>query len=135
MPETDLPIWTPSALRIEHSRLHHYMQWLRHERGLSFDGYPALWQWSVDHLEDFWASIWDYFALQSSVPHVRVLRSHDMPGGSWFEGARLNFAQQIFRFHDGDVSVVGGDTGDRAAIIAQSELRPMTRLSWRELRR
>ena len=144
MPETELPLWTPSALRIANSRLHDYMRWLASERGVIFSDYNALWEWSVDDLEDFWGTIWDYFDLQSSTPWLQVLRSREMPGAIWFEGARLNFAEQIFRFHDADIDdgVDAGtadgrknDTGDRAAIIAQSELRPMTRLSWRELRR
>jgi acetoacetyl-CoA synthetase len=52
-----------------------------------------------------------------------------MPGARWFEGAQLNFAEQVFRFNLDD------ETADKPAIISQSELRPMTQLSWRELRR
>jgi acetoacetyl-CoA synthetase len=121
-------LWTPSALRIEHSRMHHYMRWLKHEKGLSFSDYQTLWQWSVDHLEDFWESIWQYFEVHSSTPYRQVLDTHKMPGAKWFDGARLNLAEQVFRFHTDD------DGGDRPAIIAQSELRPMTQMSWRELR-
>ena len=132
MTDAVTPIWTPSALRIEHSRLHHYMRWLEKERHLAFSDYPALWQWSVDHLEDFWASIWDYFEIQSSAPYATVLGSQAMPGATWFDGARLNLAEQVFRFYDADID---GRDGDHPAIIAQSELRGMSRLSWRDLRR
>jgi acetoacetyl-CoA synthetase len=132
MTESAAPIWTPSTLRIENSRLHHYMRWLEKERQLAFADYPALWQWSVDHLEDFWASIWDYFEIRSSAPYTKVLGSEAMPGATWFEGARLNLAEQVFRFYDADID---GRDGDHAAIIAQSELRGMSRLSWRDLRR
>ena len=41
------------------------MRWLERERGLSFDGYPELWQWSVDDLEAFWDAIWDFFEVQA----------------------------------------------------------------------
>ncbi len=131
---TDLtpPLWQPSELRIEHSRLHHYLLWLQKEKQLHFDGYPDLWQWSVDHVEDFWASIWDYFAIVASAPYQRVLASQAMPGAKWFEGARLNLAEQLFRFYDPDID---GRDADHPAIVAQSELRGMTRLSWRDLRR
>ena len=132
MQTIEAPLWTPSALRIERSRLHHFMRWLEKERQLSFADYASLWAWSVEDLEQFWGAVWDYFALQSSTPITRVLGSAAMPGAVWFEGARLNLAQQMFRFHDAEID--GGD-GDRAAIISQSELRPMARLSWRDLRR
>jgi acetoacetyl-CoA synthetase len=121
-------LWTPSPLRIEHSRMHDYMRWLEHEKSLRFDGYPALWQWSVEHLEDFWESIWQYFDVKSSAPYRQVLDAHKMPGAKWFDGAQLNLAEQIFRFHADD------DSG-QPAIISQSELRPMAQLSWRDLRR
>ena len=55
-------LWTPSTDAVERSNMTRYMRWLKTERGLDFGGdYHALWRWSVDDLEDFWASIWDYF--------------------------------------------------------------------------
>lgn len=123
------PLWTPSAARIEQSHMHHYMDWLAREKGLAFADYDSLWKWSVEHLEDFWESVWQYFDIRTSAPYTQVLDAHKMPGAKWFDGARLNFAEQVFRFHQQD------DEADQPAIIARSELRPMTQLSWRELRR
>jgi acetoacetyl-CoA synthetase len=56
-----------------------------------------LWEWSVNELEEFWASIWEYFDVQASRPYERVLGSHEMPGTKWFEGAELNYAEHVFR--------------------------------------
>ncbi|MCC5857222.1 MAG: acetoacetate--CoA ligase [Ectothiorhodospiraceae bacterium] len=120
------PIWTPSRERVENSRMRHYMAWLEQNRGLRFDDYNALWQWSVDHLEDFWASIWEYFDIRHSQPWKRVLDEQRMPGAHWFEGARLNLAEQLFRFHVEDP--------DHPAILSRSELRDLQSLSWGELR-
>ena len=42
-----------------------------------FDGYDRLWRWSVEELEDFWESMWHFFA----VPGVRpVLGRAGQPG-------------------------------------------------------
>ncbi len=120
-------LWTPNPERIANSRIRHYMDWLEREKGLRFDHYNALWQWSVDRLEDFWESIWQYFDIRHSAPYQRVLDGYRMPGAKWFEGSRLNLAEQMFRFHQ--------DQPDRPAIIARSEVRPLTTLSWGELRR
>jgi len=84
-------LWQPSDERKNSSRMHHYMQWLESTRGLSFADYGELWQWSVDDVEAFWDSIWEYFAVRSSKPQA-VLSSHRMPGAHWFEGAELNYA-------------------------------------------
>lgn len=119
-------LWSPSAERIAGSRLREYMDWLAREKGVVCQDYDSLWQWSTEHLEDFWASIWEYFAIPHAAPYESVLRERVMPGAQWFPGARLNIAEQMFRFHAAD--------GDVPAIFSRSELRPLQSLSWDELR-
>ena len=41
------------------------------ERG--FESYEELRRWSVEHLEEFWASIWDFFGVEGG--YLRVGRS------------------------------------------------------------
>ena len=120
------PLWTPSAQRIQGSRLTHYRQWLNAEYRLQLDDYDALWRWSVDHLDDFWISIWRYFDVHASQPYTEVLAQRTMPASGWFPGARLNYAQQALRWHL--------DEGERPAIVARSQTRPEQVISWNELR-
>jgi acetoacetyl-CoA synthetase len=114
--EGDL-LWQPSPEWVERSRLTHYMRWL--DRG--FEGYADLWRWSVEDLEGFWGSIWDYFELPGG--YERVLASREMPGAQWFPGARLNYAEHVFR------QARAGET----AIVHSSELREPAEMSWDEL--
>lgn len=120
-------LWTPDEARIKATRLNDYMQWLA-RGGRHFADYQSLWQWSTDHVEDFWESIWQYFDIKSSAPYGSVLRERVMPGAVWFEGSRLNFAEQVFRFNTDAASA------DKVAIIARSELRGQIEISWRDLR-
>lgn len=120
-------LWQPDRQQIEGSQLHAYMRWLSEHKGLEFADYHALWEWSVDSLEAFWESIWQYFDIQASEPYQQVLDRRVMPGARWFEGSRLNLAEQVFRFH--------ADAPERPAILARSELRPLSSLSWGELKR
>jgi acetoacetyl-CoA synthetase len=118
-------LWQPSAKEIERSQLTAYTRWLDSERGLDFGGdYHALWKWSVDELEQFWASIWDYFQVRASAPYERVLANPRMPGAEWFPGARLNYAENLLRERP----------PDRLAIQHASELRELSSLTWSELR-
>jgi len=73
-----------------------YQQWLQSNRGLQFESYAALHQWSVTDLNAFWQSIWDYFDLQSPTPHQFVVEGR-MPAAKWFAGAQINYAAQVFR--------------------------------------
>ena len=116
-------LWEPSEKTKQESNLRKYMQWLEQKRGLHFTGPEELWAWSVDKLEDFWASLWDYFEIQASRPYKTVLVERKMPGAQWFPGAELNYAQHVFR----------NATANRPALLFQSEQQPLTEISWDEL--
>jgi acetoacetyl-CoA synthetase len=118
------PLWEPSPDAVETSRLTAYSRWLSQARGLDFNEYDALWQWSVDRPEEFWQSIWDYFEVISSGSPAQVVDRMEMPGASWFEGAEINYAEHIFRDRD----------DDGIAILAASETRPLAETTWGKLR-
>jgi acetoacetyl-CoA synthetase len=118
-------LWTPTAELREESELGRYLRWLRSERGLAFDGYDELWRWSVEDLEGFWGSLWDFFEIRTHAPYERVLGSRAMPGAEWFPGARLNYAEHMFGRPE--------DAG-RVAVIARSQTREPLELTFGELR-
>jgi acetoacetyl-CoA synthetase len=116
-------LWEPSAELVENARLTEYRRWLAAERGVELDGYEALWRWSVEDLEAFWRSIWDYFGVRSSQPPGDVLADRTMPGAKWFPGTQVNYAEHV----------LSGKPEDRVAILHQSELRPLSEMTWGEL--
>jgi acetoacetyl-CoA synthetase len=117
------PLWQPSAQERERSEMAQYMRWAGERRDAPFADYQELWRWSVDELEDFWAGIWEFCGVRASAGYERVLDSHEMPGTSWFAGARLNYAENI----------LAGRRPDTVAVLHSSELRPLAELSWGEL--
>ena len=106
-----------------------YQNWLKQNRGISFERYEDLWQWSISDIETFWQSIWDYFDLQSPTPHTAVLAKNAMPGAVWFPGAQVNYASQILRHVD------AAHAAGFPALIAQNELGVRHEISWPELKR
>lgn len=118
-------LWEPSAERQQRSEMRRYMAWLAQHKGLQFDDYHALWQWSVDNIEDFWASIWEFFDCKAATPFQTVLPRRAMPGAQWFPGATLNYAEHVFR----------NATPAHPALIFQSERQPAMAMSWAELER
>jgi acetoacetyl-CoA synthetase len=48
-------LWEPPEDLVERAVMTRYMRDRGHET------YEDLWRWSVDDLEGFWASIWDFF--------------------------------------------------------------------------
>ena len=118
------PLWEPSAEMKQQANVTHYMQWLEDTRQLHVASREELWKWSVTNLEDFWASLWEYFHVQSSKPYTSVLTARKMPGAQWFPGAELNYAEHVFR----------NATADHPALLFRSERHELVTLSWGELR-
>jgi acetoacetyl-CoA synthetase len=117
-------LWGPPAALVERARMTEYMRWLEAERGLRFAGYDELWRWSVEDLEAFWGSIWDFFGVQADGERGAVLSEREMPGAKWFEGVSLNYAEHVF----------AGKDDAETAILHASELRELGGLSWGDLR-
>ncbi len=112
-------LWEPSAERVERATI------TRFARAIGREGdYQDLWRWSVEDLEGFWGAVWDFFEVKASIPYERVLGAREMPGAQWFPGARLSYAEHLFR--DRDDSAV--------AIRHASELRELSAWTWGELR-
>jgi acetoacetyl-CoA synthetase len=125
MSEEPVLLWEPSAQRAERATLTRYTRWLARERGLGFEDYAALWQWSVDDLEAFWSSIVDFFDLRFTAGGDRVLGDRSMPGAQWFPGSEISYAEHVFR----------GKPDDALAILHRSEVRPeLAAWSWGRLR-
>jgi acetoacetyl-CoA synthetase len=117
------PLWTPPADVGERSRIGHYLSWLEDNRRLTFATYAEVWRWSVDDLEGFWSSIWEYFNVHARAPYEAVLAQRTMPGAVWFPGARLNYAEHALTRADPDTE----------AIIARSNTRAPQTLTGSEL--
>lgn len=110
-------LWSPPPDVRDRPRMGQYMQWLEQRHGLRFPGYRELWEWSVDDLEAFWSSIWEYFAIHSRTPWTQVLTQRTMPGARWFTGSTLNYAEHVLR----------GATSQgehRTLVWARSQTRP-----------
>ena len=116
------PLWVPSTERINNSNLTRYYQFLKEEFNLSFSIYSELHSWSVTEIELFWESIWKFGRIIHSKPYDKVLNQRIMPGARWFEGSRLNFAENLLRYRD-----------DHTAIISSREDRPDVVLTYQEL--
>jgi len=115
-------LWEPSQEFKSRAEMTRYMSWLKEKKDLSFDDYNELWKWSVSNIEDFWVSIWEFFEIMASNPYTNVLEGR-MPECGWFTGSELNYAEHVFR----------NMTADHPAFMFQSEIRPLTEVSWDEL--
>lgn len=117
-------LWKPTKQFRDHSNMNQFMTWLKDTRGLLFQSYEELWEWSVSDIEGFWSAIWHYFQIIEKTPYETILTERKMPEAQWFLGSSLNFAEHIFR----------NEQAEKAAVIYQTEIREQGELSWKGLR-
>jgi len=119
------PIWKPSPQRAAASNMARFSAAVSRRHGLALENPDALWRWSVERPTEFWSSVWDFCEVRALRPAGRVLSDPaPMPGARWFEGAYLNFAENLLRFD-----------GNRPALIALDERGRRREISYHELRR
>ena len=87
MVEEGALLWKPTDEVVRDSKIARYREWL----GRPEDDYPHLWRWSVEHPEEFWSSIWEYFQVIGERGDGPVITG-TMPGAEWFPHARINYA-------------------------------------------
>ena len=117
------PLWKPSEERIKSTNMYWFMNIINERYNQNFTDYSQLYQWSIDNIPDFWASMWDVAGIIASQPYDRVVDDlTKMPGAEWFPGARLNFAENLLRYRD-----------DQTALIFKGEGRDSVRMTYAEL--
>ena len=99
-----------------------YMAWIAQKHDLPLASYQDLYAWSITAIEDFWRSIWEYTEVIHSQPPASIRTGTEIWNSHWFEGARLNFAENLLRYRD-----------DKTALVGYTEGKKPNRLSYRDL--
>ena len=117
------PLWEPSAEFIQQANLTRFIRGVNRKYGTNIQAYPELYEWSIAQIPDFWETMWEFGQVRASKKYDRVVDDlTKMPGAKWFEGARLNFAENLLRFRD-----------DQTALIFKGETQPSRKMTYREL--
>jgi len=116
-------LWQPSEERIKETNIYHFMQYVNHRHGKDFASYDDLYQWSVEEGPTFWATLWDYAGVIHSRTYDQVVDDiSKMPGARWFEGARLNFAENLLRYRDQRIALSFKGEGRLTRNVTYAEL-------------
>jgi len=122
----ETPLWSPSPQRVADANMTAFMLRVNERHGTALATYAQLYRWSIDHLEDFWAAMWEFGGVIAEKRGERVIADRDrMPGARFFPEARLNFAENLLRRQEGEAA---------EAIVFRGEDRVHRRITRRELR-
>ena len=133
-PMRAVPLWKPSAAQIERANLTRFVEGIRHAAPHVVD-YRSLYEWSIARPNEFWAAVWRFCGIVADTDASGRAWNEVLEGGErmappdprlgpkWFDGARLNFAENLLRRRD-----------DGVAIVSWNELGPHARLTFADLR-
>ena len=112
------PIWTPSAEAVQASNMTRFMRQAARSSGRDFPDYDALHKWSISDPGAFWTEVWRFTGIRASRPADAAVKHFDRwPGARWFEGAQLNYAENLLRHNDRRPAVISYlETGERREI-------------------
>ena len=92
-------LWKPKSP--EKSQMSQLIHIINESYEEDINSYNELHQWSVEHVSEFWEEIWNYSKIIHSKSYSNVVDDvSKMPGAKWFQGAKLNFAENLLRFRD-----------------------------------
>ncbi|KAI1024658.1 hypothetical protein LB503_007332 [Fusarium chuoi] len=94
-PSDDNVLWRHSDPKSTH--MWKFLEHVNKKHGLSLDGYPALYKWSIDEVAQFWEEVWHFAGVTASKPFEEVLPENApmYPRPDFFSGSRLNFAENL----------------------------------------
>ena len=120
-----LPLWTPDADQAAQSNL------ARFAAGAGIDimtdgGYEQLHRWSVRDPGAFWSAVWDFCGVVASERgSAPVVEAQHMADVRFFEGARLNFAENLLDGGDDEIAIVFADESGAYTETRRAELRAL----------
>ncbi|MBI5551609.1 MAG: acetoacetate--CoA ligase [Desulfobacterales bacterium] len=116
-------LWAPSAQRAAASNMAAFMEIVNRDFKQKLQTYSELYQWSVEHIPEFWETFLSFSKIRLHTPYTAVIDDPiKMPGARWFEGATLNFAENLLAYRD-----------ERIALVSRCENRGPVRISYAQL--
>jgi acetoacetyl-CoA synthetase len=116
-------LWQPKHEKAAASQMQEFLNLINEKDGLAKNDFDHLHQWSVENPAAFWGEFWDYSNIIHSEKYTAVVDdAKKMPGAKWFEGAKLNYAENLLQRRD-----------DKTAIIFSGEDKVKRQYSYKEL--
>ena len=111
-------MWKPGDKQIQTSQMMTFMNFVNKRYNISLRNYNQLYNWSIEKAADFWGCFWEYSDIIHHTSFSNVVDDiHLMPGAKWFDGATLNFAENMLRYQDEKVAICFyGEKGNQISL-------------------
>ena len=118
------PLWSPSAERVAKSQMTAFTRFVEARIDRSFQNWPDLYRWSVQHNLQFWSIFADFAKIIWDQPSNLVFRGGPtFRHGRWFPGAHLNFAKNILANLKEGVVLASYEEGKTSTSFSDQEFK------------
>ncbi len=117
------PLWEPNAERINSTNLKAFISSVEKKKGVHFSNFRQLYNWSIQNKGDFWSEVWSFCEMQASEPYQTPFEAAPkIQDSKWFEGAKLNFSENLLRYQDDHLAIVSCDERKRTRKLTYKQL-------------
>lgn len=114
-------IWQPQ--HPETTRMWQFMRLAEERSGQTFHNYQQLHDWSIREATTFWPLVAEYFRIRFSKQPDRVRNdAQRLLDTTWFDGATLNFAEQLLQRQDDHPALISRDETDKREVLSFRQL-------------
>jgi len=99
-------VWKPQDYHFKSSNIAKFISHINEKFLLEIDQYDQLYEWSINNPSIFWDNISKFCDINFSHQPKNILERHEsFIGSKWFEGATLNFAENLLKHKDGSLAI------------------------------
>ncbi len=99
-------LWQPSSYHYNKSNIAKFISFINNRYKKDIKDYDDLYDWSITDVSDFWESVHQFCNIKlSSNPNTIFNRKDSFIESTWFDGAKLNFAENLLKFRDDSIAI------------------------------
>jgi acetoacetyl-CoA synthetase len=116
-------LWKPTQDQVNTSQMEAFRNQVNSRFNINLKDYFDLYEWSISNISDFWKAVWGFMALEFSDDYTQVVDDDSkMPGAQWFEGVKMNFAENLLRIRSEKPAIHFKGEGQAVRTLSYNEL-------------
>jgi len=117
-------LWTPTKAQIDNAEVTNFAFFVQAKTQFDWNqDFQSLWQWSVDHMPEFWNLLWDWHGIIGDKGDRVLDGAEKMPGAEFFPDARINFAENLLAEADEQLAITAHGEDGRVTRLTRGELK------------
>ena len=116
-------LWTPTQDQVNASQMEAFRDQVNSRFNIDLKNYFDLYEWSISNISDFWKAVWGFMAIEFSADYKQVVDDDSkMPGAQWFNGVKMNFAENLLRIRSEKPAIHFKGEGQEVRTLSYYEL-------------